>query len=320
VTKPDDGMLSAEQLSNVQRHADRLLRAAAAYGRFPTPIPDLLAEARLTVVEDEFLDAGLLQRLLRRVSVGVATLKSALTKIIGLFEPHDRLVVIDKGVPLPRKPFIKLHEAGHGFMPHQAEMYSLMQDCEKTLDPDTTDLFEREANVFASEVLFQGSAFAEEANAEPFGVKVPMRLAKKFGGSNYSSFRRYVSTNHQACCLIVIEPISVQQDGTFTAHVRRIVASRTFQVIYDSECVFRAVGSAHPLSAAIPTGRRRMTPPTDIVLQDRNREARVCLAEAFNTGHQILALVRDVRPVNTFLIIVPGSTDFAASASKLDGS
>lgn len=51
--------------------------------------------------------------------------------------------------------------------------YKLIHDCEKTLDADITDLFEREANVFTSEVLFQGDLFAEEAHGHDFGLKVP---------------------------------------------------------------------------------------------------------------------------------------------------
>ena len=56
-------------------------------------------------------------------------------------------------------PFIKLHEAGHGTLPHQSKIYRLIHDCEKTLDADMTDLFEREANVFASQGLVQGEVF-----------------------------------------------------------------------------------------------------------------------------------------------------------------
>jgi len=179
MTRPDDGTLTRDQLANVQRHADRLLRDASAYGRFPTPIDDLMAAAKLTIVEDEFLNEGLLRRFLQKVkTAGVTALKSALSKVLGLFEPHDRLVMIDKDVPPPKKPLVKLHEAGHGFMPHQSKLYALIHDCEKTLDPDTTDLFEREANVFASEALFQGNGFAEEAP----DVDDPIRKLPKVWG------------------------------------------------------------------------------------------------------------------------------------------
>jgi hypothetical protein len=50
-------------------------------------------------------------------------------------------------------------------------MYSLIHDCEKTLDPEITDLFEREANVFAAETMFQGGLFAEEAHQSASGSK-----------------------------------------------------------------------------------------------------------------------------------------------------
>jgi hypothetical protein len=181
----------------------------------------------------------MLRSFLKRATArGVATLKSALSKVIGLFDAHDRLVMLDKGVPKAKKPFVKMHEAGHGFLPHQSGLFALIHDCQKTLDPHTTDLFEREANVFAVETLFQRSAFADEAHAEEFGIKVPIRLAKKFGASNYSAFRRYVATNPRACCVVVLEPVAYRLDGTLKIDVRRIIVSRTFDRMYDGIALF----------------------------------------------------------------------------------
>jgi Zn-dependent peptidase ImmA (M78 family) len=200
VTRPDDSILDPHQLLTVQRHADRLLRNACAFGRFPTPINDLMAGAKLTVVDDEALNEGFLRQFMKKARVGIETVKSALSKVLGLLDSNDRLVILDLTVPPPRVPFIKLHEAGHGTLPHQSRVYQFIHDCEKTLDPEITDLFEREANVFASEVLFQGDVFSTEAHDHKFGIRVPMDLAKKFGASNYSTFRRYVMTNPHACC------------------------------------------------------------------------------------------------------------------------
>jgi hypothetical protein len=164
MTRPDDSLLQPHQLATVQRHADRLLREASALGVFPTPIDDIMAAAKLTVVDDEVLNENLLRQFMKKAKqFGLATIKSALSKVLGLFEANDRLVLIDKDAPKPRRPFIKLHEAGHGTLPHQSKVYALIHDCEKTLDADITDLFEREANVFASEALFQGEIFAKEA-------------------------------------------------------------------------------------------------------------------------------------------------------------
>jgi Zn-dependent peptidase ImmA (M78 family) len=305
VTRPDDSLLDAHQLATVRRHADRLSREASALGRFPTPIDDLLAAAKLTVVDDEVLNEGLLRQFVKKAKAGIATIKSALSKVLGLFECQDRLIVIDKDAPKPRVPFIKLHEAGHGTLPHQSKIYRLIHDCEKTLDADMTDLFEREANVFASEVLFQGEIFSKEAREQDFGIKVPIALARKFGASNYSAFRRYVITNPSACCVVVLEQSVCDLDGGFTADVRRVVMSKSFATIYDGEILCTAVTDSHPLRPVVPVNGKRMTFDREIVLLDRNRDERICLAEAFNTTHQILVLIRDVGQRTRSGVVLP---------------
>ncbi|HUZ96437.1 MAG TPA: ImmA/IrrE family metallo-endopeptidase, partial [Edaphobacter sp.] len=232
MTRPDDSLLDAHQLATVQKYADRLLREGSALGRFPTPVDDLLAAAKLTVVDDEVLNESVLRQLVRKAKAGITTIKSALSKVLGLFECYEGLVLLDRDVPKPRLPFIKLHEAGHGTLPHQRNAYRLVQDCEKTLDAEIGDLFEREANVFSSEVLFQGDVFSNEAHGQRFNIKVPMRLARKFGASNYAAFRRYVITNPLACCVVVLEPSVRNGKGGFAAEVRRAVMSKSFERIY----------------------------------------------------------------------------------------
>jgi len=292
MTRPEDSLLQPHQLANVQRHADRLLREASALGVFPTPIDDIMAAAKLTVVDDEVLNENLLRQFVKKAKSGVAMIKSALSKVLGLFEANDRLVVIDKEAPKPRRPFIKLHEAGHGTLPHQSEVYALIHDCEKTLDAEITDLFEREANVFASEALFQGAIFAKEAAELEFGVKAPVALAKKFGSSNYAAFRRYVITSGSACCVVVLEPAVHHLDGGFSAEVRRVVMNKSFEKIYDGKILTTTVTGTHVLGPVMP--RKRMTFDHEIVLTDRNKDERICIAEAFNTGHQTLILIKDI--------------------------
>jgi hypothetical protein len=51
------------------------------------------------------------------------------------------------------------------------------------------NLFEREANNFARFILFQGDSYRTMAADHPFGIKTPMKLAKKFGVSVYASCR-----------------------------------------------------------------------------------------------------------------------------------
>lgn len=319
MSRPDDSFLNPTQLANVRRHADCLLREAAACGRYPTPIDDIMAAAKVTVVDDEVLNETFLRRFASKAAAGLATIKSALSKVLGLFEANDRLVVIDKDIPRPRIPFVKLHEAGHGSMPHQSKIYSLMHDCEKTLDPEISDLFEREANVFASEMLFQGDIFSEQAHDRDFGVKTAIALAKQFGASNYATFRRYVTTNPCACCLVVLEPLVADENGDFKADVRRVVANSSFARLYAPENLAIPVTAQHPISALVPGGKKqRMVSPRGLALVDRNGDLRECIGETFNTGHQILILIRDDHATTT-TIIVPGAHEIRAVRRKLAG-
>jgi Zn-dependent peptidase ImmA (M78 family) len=307
LSKSDDSSLSGEQLAIVKRHADRLLREAASYGRFPTPVSDLMAAAKLIVVEDEFLDANYLSRAMRKAKAGIATLKSALSKVWGLFDSRERIVVIDRVVPNPKRPFVKLHEAGHGYMPHQSKLYLLMHDCERTLDPDTTDLFEREANVFASEVMFQGDTFAKEARESEFSQRAAIRLAKKYGASNYSTFRKYVTTRHEACCLVVLNPPFRDECDQVSAEVRRVIASKSFALEFEPSALLSNIAPMHPLASAVPVPfSRRMVNPHDVWLLDRNGVARLVTIESFNTTHQILVLMRDKGIAKEPRVFVPG--------------
>lgn len=223
-----------------------------------------------------------------------------------MFESRDRLVVIDQVVPKPKRPFVKLHEAGHGYMPHQCRLYSLMHDCQKTLDPDTTDLFEREANVFASEVLFQGDTFTDEAAQFDFGQKVAMRLAKRYGASNYSTYPRYVTTNRDPCCLVVLNPPYRDEFGQVIAEVRRVIVSVSFAGIYEASAFSQTITRLHPLAPAIPIPlARRIVDPQEIWLMDRNGTARAATIESFNTTHQVLVLLRDKGIVKPKRVFVP---------------
>ena len=302
MTRLNDSVLSPEQLATVRKHADLLLREGAAFGRFPTPIDDLLEAAKLTVVDNEELDENLLQQFLSKAKSGIASIKSALSKILGMFESNDGLVFIDRNAPKPKIPFIKLHEAGHGRLPHQRKMYKLMSDCEQTLDPYVTDLFECEANVFASDVLFQGDVFSNEAHGQSFSINVPMKLSKKFGASNYATFRRYVMTSPHAWCLVVLEPCEYDGYGDFTAQVRRVVPSPSFERTYDEQIFGSSVDGSHFLASLVP--RKRMC-YREVLLLDRNGDERLCRGEAFNTTHQTLILLRDMGLRNHAGIVVP---------------
>ena len=295
MTKADDSSLQDHELANVIKHADRLLKEAGAIGVFPTPIDVIMAAAKVTVIEDEILDESMLRRLADKarasLQIGVNVIKSAFSKVLGLFEANERLVILDKAVPPARRAFVKLHEVGHGSMDHQTKMYALMQDCDKTLDDQTRDLFEREANVFAAEVMFQGDVFRQHALDSSFGLKSAMDLTRQFGGSNYSTFRRYVNVNPRVCCLVVVEPEPlIGSKGRY--EVRRVAASKSFVARFDPNALTASVGPGHPLKPLMPYGKQRMVPERSFSLTDRNGNAQTFLGETFK-AKQILILFRE---------------------------
>lgn len=295
MTKADDSSLQDHEIANVIKHADRLLKEAGAIGVFPTPINVIMAAAKVTVIEDEILDESMLRKLADKarasLQFGVNVIKSAFGKVLGLFEANERLVILDKAVPPPRRAFVKLHEVGHGSMPHQTKMYALMHDCDQTLDDQTKDLFEREANVFASEVMFQGRIFQQHALDSAFSLKNAMTLATQFGGSNYSTFRRYVNVNPHACCLVVVEPESLISSGG-RYEVRRVIASTSFAARYDHNALAASVGPGHPLKSLMPYGKQRMVAERSFSLTDRSGNAQTFLGETFK-AKQILMLFRE---------------------------
>ena len=168
-----------------------------------------------------------------------------------------------------------------------------VNDCEKTLDPEISDLFEREANNFARFVLFQGGGYASMAADHKLELRTPMKLAGKFGASVYASCRKFVRTHHRACVIYILEPVTYCKRAGARAAIRRIEASpaylRQFRRPDETEITLN-----HLLGRVLPINRK-MTRPTTVSITDRNGQAHECVAEAFDTTFNILLLVYPVK-------------------------
>jgi hypothetical protein len=169
--RPDDCSLTPSQLARVRKEAERALREAGALGALPTPIGRIMAAAKVQEVKEDVLSFGFVAKLRAKAEQAGQTVKRAVAKILGLFHATEGLVFLDQTLKAVKKRFIGLYEAGHGFLPWQRPMYAVVEDCEKALDAETAELFDREANVFASEVLFQliRSTRWRKANRSKFG-------------------------------------------------------------------------------------------------------------------------------------------------------
>jgi hypothetical protein len=312
MTKSDDSTLHAADLLVVEARARLSLDKAAAWGRFPTPVDDILAAAKLRVAPKGMFDVESFLAFAKKKAAGAMhALKSAISKVLGIYDANEQIIHVDDSVGLPKQTFLKLHETGHHEMPTHRKIFQLFQDCEKTLDATVADQFEREANNFARFALFQGTAFKDQAADMKMGIRTPMDLGKRFGASNYAAAREFVRSHHKACLLYALEPLEIIAGGGARAAVRRIEVSASFESDFGrpSDLV---IDTDHALAPLLPIVKK-MTWPTPLNFRDKNGVTHDCLGEAFKTKYNIFLLIYPVKPLTSTSIFVPAS--FAVSGS-----
>jgi Zn-dependent peptidase ImmA (M78 family) len=301
----DDSFLPPDRLRAVKKEATRILKEADALGTFPTPIEQLLQSSKVILADEDAFHESLVRRFRRRFG---NRLKRALSKVRGILDATARIVYIDYSLPTIKQAFLKLHEMAHSFLPWQRPLYGAFEDCDKTIEPAQADAFEREANVFASEVLFQCETFSAEAADHEFGILTPVRLSKKYGASIYSAVRRYVRTNNRACAVLVLNmPELAERDG-FVATLRRVEISLPFSAQFGDISWPDCFTPDDQIGAMVPTGRRRMSRPRLILLNDVNGDTHECVAEAFTQTYQVFVLIHPSDHLVCSSIIVPASS------------
>lgn len=283
-------MLTPEQLTRIRLHAEKVLAKAGAVGRFPTPTCDIIEAAGLREEEEAILDESYLEKTRHRAGKAGRILKSALAKVIGVLDARAKILAVDRTMALARQTFVRLHETAHGILPWQQKLYAVVEEDELTISPDIAELFDREANAFASEVLFQGEGFTREAENEPFGITVPLRLGKRYGSSAYSAVRRYVSESSRNCVVLVLHPLEFVEGDGFRCNLRRVVASASHREHFrDAWPLYFTPDDG--FGAMIPVAGRRMSGKRSFQLLDKNGGRHECVAEAFTQGYQVFILI-----------------------------
>jgi hypothetical protein len=200
-----EDLAAADEISD---QVDRLLRAADAYGRFPTPVDDLVTASKLSEAEDYVLDESLISKAPAYLRT---LLRSARQKIQGLIDRRARVIHISPAIDHEgKRRFIKMHETVHHILPHQKDL--LYAEDHETLSPAPNRLFEREANQGAAELLFQRDRFALDAADLQVSVAAIWQLADRFGSSFHAAIRRYAETHPGAVAAIVLERTPSRRD------------------------------------------------------------------------------------------------------------
>lgn len=306
MTKADDSSLDPEDLRVVEERARQLLDRASAWDRFPVPLADILAAANVRVAQTSLFNPVAVMAYLAGKAIQTTTVvKSALGKLFGLYDSADTLIHIDDSAikSKSKKTFLTLHETAHHDLPVHRRMFRFFQDSEQHLDPEIADQFEREANNFARFALFKGDTYARYAADSKFDIKTPITLAKKFGASNYASAREFARTHHRSCVVYILEPIEIVVAHGARATIRRIEPSPSF-ILQFGKPTETVITTDHCLGRILPIGRK-MTRPTTVSMTDRNGVPHECVAEAFDTTHNIIILLYPVKALGKPTIILP---------------
>lgn len=188
---------------NIDNIVYDILKRSKSLDIFPTPVDKIVQYC-------ELLDKDTFHSIPKNYfSKKKDALERALKKVIGVLDRKQKIIYIDPELPNIKKSFVKLHEVGHHSLPWQTAVS--YEDTEFTLSSDVKEIFEAEANYFASSSLFQLDRFEEEMSKLPLEILSPMALAKKFGGSNHAAIRRYAECSTKKCALLVLEKISGSQ-------------------------------------------------------------------------------------------------------------
>jgi Zn-dependent peptidase ImmA (M78 family) len=216
-------MLSDSKKKQIDKIVFDTLKSSKALGVYPTPVDQILKFTDLKVHSG--IDLSIVPEHYF-AKFGLA-LKRAVSKVHGALIRNDRMILLDAKMMESKKNFVKLHEIGHDLLFWQNKLINCLDDKE-SLDPDTKELFEAEANYFASAILFQQNLFYDKLKTLPLDIGSGMELAKKFGSSIHAALRRYVEYNSKRCCLLILNKEKTGKRGACKFTVRTSLQSPSF--------------------------------------------------------------------------------------------
>jgi IrrE N-terminal-like domain len=215
--------LAAGRREHVARYARGALLAADALGVVPTPLEEVGAALRLATPQQLFDLGEVPPDLARR-------LRRLFGKVKGAFAVRERTIYLDVEQPSSQRRFVYGHEIGHDALPWHTEAY-YGEDC-RTLDPDTRDELEAEANAFSADLLFNMDAFTDRAHSSRPGLASALELADTFATSRHASIRRYVEDSPRSCALLILGRYVEHHEGRPALAVLRTLESAAFRDRY----------------------------------------------------------------------------------------
>ena len=187
----------------IEAETRKLLKAAGIKSRFPTPVAEIVAAAGLQQPQDSMFSEAVIAKAPRRVQLAIRQLGGG--RVLALLDRRRREVHVDPAIQNEgKRSFATLHEVTHDILPWQHGL-SAFADNLGTLAPSVKSLFEWEANLGASNLLFQHDAFTRLAREYTTEHASIIELGRIVGASGHSTFRRFVATHPGIVAGVVLE-------------------------------------------------------------------------------------------------------------------
>lgn len=274
---PADMPLDEEATAEIRRYALALLREADGLGRRPTPLEDIQESARLVFAGEITLDARDRARLFERFGSWVNV---AWKRLQGTFDFRTSEIWVAPDLHAMKRRFVVSHEIGHAILPAHKQTFAYVDDFTR-LPPFARDLFEREANQAAVEILFQGGQATDEFDSSPPSLDEICSISSTFGASVVSSARYAVETSRRAVAVAIAH--HNPDRGLGPTH---IYASQSFESAFG----WKTGGAPwDEIRAALRTARDR--DDETWVIENLRREPRVATAQKMDTGYSAIVLV-----------------------------
>jgi transcriptional regulator with XRE-family HTH domain len=273
---PSDLPLDEVTREEIRRHALALLREADALGMRPTPLEQIIEAAKLVESGELTLDVRDRKKLTERFGHWV---EQAWSRLQGSFDFRSDAIWVKPDLHPMKHRFVVSHEIGHAILPAHKETFAYVDDY-STLPPFARDLFEREANQAAVEILFQAGQLTDEIDSSPITLPQICDQSVSFGGSIVASARYAAETSRRTFA------IAIAHYGDHRLGPTHLYCSKSFEAHFG----WQSGNPAPPELRAAVRGARLETDEI-WVLNDRRQEPRVTNVEKMSTGFAAVVLV-----------------------------
>jgi transcriptional regulator with XRE-family HTH domain len=278
-----DGELPPDEIARIRAYILRLLRRADVIGAIPTPIDQVMDVAHLVSAGEIRLDPEERKKLRARFGDLVDLVWNRLQ---GAIHFGSREIWINPEMYPLRQRFVLGHEIGHHVLAEHREIFAYLDDT-KRLRPDVHQLYERQANQAAIELLAQGDRLREEADDSPLTMDLIDDLATRYQISMQATARRIVEETKQPCALA----ISFRGQATGKLMPHHLYCSSAFAARFK----WKETGAADAIVAQSIRAAAKAAWLEPLVMTDASGRASTLDLDPVCTPQAVLVLFRTIK-------------------------